>query len=101
MFEFTRAVLTRSRASSIPLLGRPIILKPGKKLAMCLKLQFLEGQKRQELFKLYPPKTIYVFSARQKCALNGDFKGVGSSAVAYAWFVWEKGFKGDPIVKWI
>ena len=77
------------------------ILKPGKKLAMFLKLQFLEGQKRQELFKLYPPKTIYVFSARQKCALNGDFKGVGSSAVAYAWFVWEKGFKGDPIVKWI
>lgn len=24
-----------------------------------------------------------------------------SSAVAYAWFVWEKGFQGDPIIKWI
>ena len=24
-----------------------------------------------------------------------------SSAVCYAWFVWEKGYKGDTIVKWI
>ena len=24
-----------------------------------------------------------------------------SSAVAYAWFVFEKGYKGDTIVKWI
>lgn len=25
----------------------------------------------------------------------------GGSAVAYAWFVWEKGFHGDTIIKWI
>lgn len=30
---------------------------------------------------------------------NGNF--TGSSAVCYAWFVWEKGFKGDTTVKWI
>lgn len=24
-----------------------------------------------------------------------------SSAKCYAWFVWEKGFKGDPVIKWI
>lgn len=23
------------------------------------------------------------------------------SAVAYAWFVWEKGYKGDTTIKWI
>jgi len=28
-------------------------------------------------------------------------KAGGGSAVAYAWFIWEKGYKGDTIVKWI
>lgn len=71
------------------------------KVAMFLKLQFLEGQARRELFKKYPPKTIYVFSSRVKCAKNGEFENISSSAVAYAWFIWEKGFKGNPSIKWI
>lgn len=71
------------------------------KVAMLLKVTFLEGQARRKLFEKYPPKTVYVFSSRVKCAKNGDFKGIGSSAVAYAWFIWQKGFKGDPIIKWI
>lgn len=25
----------------------------------------------------------------------------GGSAVAYAWFVWEKGYKGETTVRWI
>ena len=74
------------------------------KVAMFLKLTFLESKKRRELFEKYPPKVIYVSSSRLQCAKNGDFntysKGVGT-AVAYGWFVWEKGFTGDPIVKWI
>lgn len=71
------------------------------KIAMFLKLTFLEGKARKKLFEKYPPKTIYVFSSRVKCAKNGDFESIGSSAVAYAWFVWEKGFKGSPKIKWI
>ena len=71
------------------------------KVAMFLKVTFLEGQARAKLFKKHPPKTIYVFSKRVKCAKNGDFEATGSSAVAYAWFIWEKGFKGNPIIKWI
>ena len=71
------------------------------KIAMFLKLTFLEGKARKELFTKAPPKTIYVFSSRVKCAKNGDFESIGSSAVCYAWFVWEKGFSGNPIIKWI
>lgn len=77
------------------------ILDEGKQLAMFLKLTFLEGQKRRKLFEKYPPKVIYVFSARKKCALNGDFEKTGSSAACYAWFVWEKGFTDEPIIRWI
>lgn len=73
----------------------------GTKIAMFLKLTFLEGQARRKMFEQYPPKRIYVFSSRVKCAKNGDFKGTGSSAVCYAWFIWVKGFKGEPTIKWI
>ena len=80
------------------------IIPNGNKVAMFLKVQFLEGKERKKLFQNFPPKTIYVSSSRIMCAKNGDFKKMqegGGSAVAYAWFVWEKGFKGDTIVKWI
>ncbi len=72
----------------------------GTKVAMFLKLQFLEGKARRSLFEKYPPKKIYVASKRFVCAPNGDFENAPSSAVAYAWFIWEKGFKGDTIVRW-
>lgn len=74
----------------------------GHKVAMFLKLQFLEGKKRKEFFKENPPKVVYVASSRLNCAMNGDFeKYPSNNAICYAWFVWEKGFKGDPIIKWI
>jgi hypothetical protein len=73
------------------------------KIAMFLKVQFLEGKARRELFNKYPPKTIYVASSRLLCAKNGEFQKMrdgGGSAVAYAWFIWEKGYTGDTIVRW-
>lgn len=80
------------------------LVEDGKKVAMFLKLQFLEGKARRGLFEKHPPKTVYVSSSRLLCAKNGDFelaRSGGGSAVAYAWFVWEKGFTGDPTIKWI
>lgn len=76
----------------------------GAKIAMLLRLQFLEGKHRRELFEKFPPARIYVFSRRIRCAKNGDFeasKKMGGSAVAYAWFVWVKGTKQEPVIKWI
>lgn len=70
------------------------------KVAMFLKVQFLEGKERRKLFEKYPPKVIYVSSSRLICAMNGAFENVSSSAVAYAWFIWEKGYKGETIVRW-
>lgn len=68
---------------------------------MFLKIQFLEGQSRLKLFKKYPPKYIYVNSARQTCYINGDMSKKMSSATCYCWFIWQKGFKGEPIIRWI
>lgn len=81
------------------------LISEGHKVYMFLKLTFLEGKARyKELFSKYPPKVIYVFSERVMCAKNGDFekmKAGGGSAVAYAWYVWEKGCQGDTVIKWI
>ena len=80
------------------------VIQQGNKVAMFLKLQFMEGKERKHLFTKFPPKTVYVSSSRILCAKNGDFEGLkasGGSEVAYAWYVWEKGFKGNTTVKWI
>lgn len=79
------------------------LVPEGHKVAMFLKLQFLEGKARRELFEKYPPKTVYVASGRLLCAKNGDFEGMkagGGSAVAYCWYIWEKGYNGDTVIKW-
>ena len=76
------------------------LIKEGNKIAMFLKLQTLEGQERyKKIFSKYPPRKIYVFIKRIQCAKNGLFKG--SSAVCYAWFIWEKGYKGHTIIDWL
>ncbi|MBR6775386.1 MAG: hypothetical protein IKM23_06720 [Bacteroidales bacterium] len=91
------------------------IITSGHKIAMFLKLTFLEGKRSKKLFEKHPPKHIYVSSSRMPCGRNGEFfirdkkgniitdkKGTPkaiSSAICYAWFVWEKGYTGDIILK--
>lgn len=81
------------------------IINENGKVAMFLKIQFLEGVKRKDMFKKYPPKYIYVFTKRQNPWRNGsavDEKGKPwSSTMCFSWFVWEEGFKGEPVVRWL
>lgn len=78
------------------------VCEDGAKIAMFLKIQFLEGKARRKLFDTYPPHTIYVSSGRLKCAMNGDFeKYAKSNAICYAWFIWCKGHLGPTNIKWI
>lgn len=75
------------------------LVEPGHKVAMFLKLTFLEGKGRRALFRETPPKTVYVSSARLQCGKNGCFDG--TSMVAYCWIIWEKGYTGATQIKWI
>ena len=77
------------------------VIYTGHRVAMFLKIQFLEGKNRHKYFKINPPQFVYVFSYRVNCGLNGNFNSSNSSAVCYAWFIWEKGFRGEPIIRWI
>lgn len=72
------------------------------KIAMFLRIQFLEGIGRYDrLFTKFPPARLYVFSSRIGCGMNGDFKSHSQSAVCYAWWVWDKEHIGPPTIQWI
>lgn len=67
---------------------------------MFMKLTFLESAKRYNFFKKYPPKYVYVYVNRQGCGKGTDnFKNGG--AAAYCMYVWQKGDKNEPIIRWI
>jgi hypothetical protein len=72
------------------------------KIAMFLKTVFLESEKRKEMFndKDYGLKTMYQFSKRLTLSQkkNNIKKG---GMIAYAWYVWEKGYCGKPTIEWI
>ena len=76
------------------------IIPKGNRVAMFLKLTFMESKGRKQMFIDNPPKVIYVSSSRLLCVKNGDFSKKESSAVAYAWYIWESGYKGDTVIKW-
>jgi DNA modification methylase len=73
------------------------LVKVGGKVIMLLRLLFMEGSRRYKFFTENPFKTVYVYSNR--VGLNIDKPKL--KIIAFAWFVWEKGFSGDPIIKWI
>lgn len=81
------------------------LLSDKGKMAMFMKIQFLEGIKRVDMFKKYPPKYIYVFSKRMPTWNNGqptDANGKRwATTMCHAWFVWEKGSKSEPVVRWL
>lgn len=77
------------------------LIPRGNRVAMFLKLNFLDSKRRRKLFEKHPPRYIYVSSSRLCCAMNGDFaKAKNQNAITYAWFIWEKGYTGEPIVRW-
>lgn len=81
------------------------LLPEGGLCIMFLKTTFLEGQRRwKEIYRSTPPKWVLQFRKRVLCAKNGRFEEMrrgGGSAVSYAWFVWEKGYKGKTTIEWI
>jgi hypothetical protein len=72
------------------------------KIAMFLKTVWLESESRYEMFndKDFPLKTVYQFSKRVTLYKGGvEMKNKGM--ISYAWFVWDKNYKGKPTIEWI
>lgn len=76
------------------------------KVIMLMKIQFLESKGRREFLENSPLKYVYCFSERQAIMRNGwkinpKTGKPWSSALFLAWFVWEIGYEGEPIVRWL
>ena len=85
--------------------GMKLLTDDGQ-MAMFLKIQFLEGAKRKEFFEKYPPKYIYVFRNRMATWNNGNEVDPNTgkrwaTTMCHAWFIWEKGSKTEPIIRWL
>lgn len=73
------------------------LIAPGHKVAMWLRILYLESLERKRLFEEFPPVRVWISSRRIPCGKEGKF---GASAQGYAWFVWERATKGETILKW-
>lgn len=82
---FVRAGLARSR----------------RKMALLLRLAFVEGANRQRtIFTKTPPTRVWVFSERITFYPAGAVQK-GSGTTAYAWFVWDQQDPGKTEMKWL
>ena len=71
------------------------------KVAMLLKLSFLESASRYDFFKNTPLKMVYVFCKRVQMYPEGFEKPKNSGTIAYAWYIWEKRYTGKPQIEWL
>jgi hypothetical protein len=71
------------------------------KVAMLLKIAFLEGVERAALFRASPLARVHVFSKRVtfRNASRGEVNGSGM--MAFAWFVWDREHSGAPQLGWL
>lgn len=65
-------------------------------VCMFLRIQFLESERRDKFFEKYPPRYVAVFRKRARTSKDAKFPEGESSATCHAWFIWERGYKGNP-----
>jgi len=70
------------------------------KVALLLRLQFLEAKSRKSFFQKTPLARVWVFSDRISCHRNGD-ETLKGGMMAHAWFVWDKSHIGAPSIGWL
>jgi len=72
-----------------------------RKVALLLRLAFLEGANRANtIFLKHPPARVWVFSERITFYMKGADRA-GGGTTAYAWFVWDKAAAGPTELHWL
>lgn len=88
---------------AVPFVRKSLELYSGK-IAMLLKIAFLEGVGRAELFATSPLARVHVFSQRLAFVPGGTAEARkldGGGMMAFAWFVWQHGYEGRPTIGWL
>ena len=78
------------------------VVLASRKIALLARLGLLEGQQRRKMFLSTPLARVWVFSKRLPMMHRHDFVGEkSSSAIAFAWFVWDHAHSGSPTLGWL
>lgn len=74
-----------------------------RKVCILARLALMEGSRRSSMWKSTPIARVHVFSSRIGCPpgrlaakMTDEERDKQAGAIAYAWFVWEKGHVGLP-----
>ena len=68
-------------------------------VAMLLRLAFYESERRSDILDTYPPTRIHVFKKRLPMMHRAGWVGrKASSAICFAWFVWDRNHSGPTII---
>lgn len=71
------------------------------KIALLCRLAWLEGQARRKMFESTWLTRVWVFSARLRMNRGGNWQGGRHDMIAFAWFIWEAGYRDMPRLGWI
>ena len=69
---------------------------------MLMRLAFLESERRKRLFQGGDLARVWVFSRRLPMMHRDGWEGrKANSAMAFAWFVWDRDYNGKPEIGWV
>ena len=79
------------------------ILPDGGLYIAFMNISYLTGKKRYErLYSRHTLREVYIFSGRIMCYRNNDRENFsGSSFANFAWYVFQKGYTGNPTLYWL
>ena len=71
------------------------------KVILLLNIFFLSSEKRKELLKNSSLKYVYIHSDRVTMFPYGEVKPENCGTKLFAWYVFEHGYKGKPMIDWL
>ena len=72
------------------------------RVALLLRLAWLESTTRLSFFTSHPPARVWVFASRLPMMHRDGWTGrKASSAIPHAWYVWEHGHRGPVTLDWL
>jgi len=82
--------------------ARHAVRLASRKVALLARLGWLEGRGRRRMFEQVPLARVWVFSARLPMMHRVGYVGAtSSSAIAFAWYVFEHGYDDAPKIGWL
>ena len=72
-----------------------------KKVILLLNIFFLSSKDRKEMLQRSGLRYVYIHSDRVTMYPYGEEKPKNGGTKMFAWFVWDKEYGGEPVVRWL